>query len=193
MRRLAAAASAATAFLCVSAIPAQAAQAEHVPPFGLGKVLARHGGMIRSGPGTNYAVAGRLRTGQIVPLLCETPRPALRGHRLWYKLNDRPEMWASSLLIARVGAAPVRCARPEVSVQSLHHLKKHLGVKKQAQRMLTPQAPQLPQTAVKSQRVEGLRTNQQELQKLQRELLSEHVQQNSMSVLGLHSQVANKS
>ncbi|MBV9025663.1 MAG: SH3 domain-containing protein [Streptomycetaceae bacterium] len=195
MRRLAAAASAVAALFCVSAIPAQAAQAEHVPPFGLGKVLARHGGMIRSGPGVNYAVTGRLRNGQVVPLLCRATGSTLRDHRLWYKLNDRPEMWANSVLIGRIGKSPVWCARPGVSVQPGHHHKKHHGMKQQAQHLLAPQAPQtsqMPQTTVKSQNTENLRTNQRELQKLQQELINEQIQQRPMSAPGMHLQSGGK-
>ncbi|MCQ4081247.1 hypothetical protein NGB36_11710 [Streptomyces sp. RB6PN25] len=125
MRRLAAAASAVAALLCVSAIPAQAAQAEHTPPLARGKVLAHHGGVARSGPGTNYTVIAHLRDGQIVPLLCRTSGQSVRGHRLWYRLNERPAMWISSVLISRVDKSPVWCARhgKVVHPRRLHHRK----------------------------------------------------------------------
>jgi hypothetical protein len=197
MRRLAAAASTVAALFCVSAIPAQAAQAEHVPSFTRGKVLSQHGGLIRSGPGKNYRALGHLRTNQIVPLLCETTGQAVRGQRLWYKLNVRPEMWASSVLIAHIGKAPVRCAyhglaahpqRQNIKVKHIQHSIKHQPLAPQ-----NPQTPQFPQSMPNTQIAENQKLRQQELKKLQQELLNEQTRLQSQNLSGLPTQVSGKS
>jgi hypothetical protein len=200
MRRLAAAASTVAALFCVSAIPAQAAQAEHVPSFTHGKVLSQHGGLIRSGPGKNYRALGHMRNNQIVPLLCETTGQAVRGHRLWYKLNVRPEMWASSVLIAHIDKAPVWCAshglvaHPQRQPIKVKHIQRNMKNQPLApHNPQNPQTPQFPQSMPNTQIAENQKLKQQELQKLQQELLNEQAQLKSQHLSGLPTQVKGKS
>ncbi|MFD8607966.1 SH3 domain-containing protein [Streptomyces sp. NPDC059631] len=49
-------------------------------------VTHRYPLLVRSGPGTGYRVAGRLRAGSVVALRCRTNGSSVRGTHQWYRL-----------------------------------------------------------------------------------------------------------
>jgi uncharacterized protein YgiM (DUF1202 family) len=74
-----------------------------------GKVIARAGLKIRSGPSQSYRVIGFLKHGQIVKIKCKVNGQWINGNPRWYKLADGRWAWASARYIKNIGAAPEWC------------------------------------------------------------------------------------
>lgn len=76
-----------------------------------GKVIARTGLKVRSGPSQNYRVTGYLKYGQTVKIKCKVNGQWIDGNPRWYKLANGQWAWASARYIANIGAAPHWCNR----------------------------------------------------------------------------------
>ncbi|MCT2591785.1 SH3 domain-containing protein [Streptomyces sp. N2-109] len=74
-----------------------------------GKVIARSGLKVRSGPSQSYRQIGFLKYGQTVKIECKVNGQWINGNPRWYKLKDGRWAWASARYIANIGAAPHWC------------------------------------------------------------------------------------
>ncbi|MGW7350092.1 SH3 domain-containing protein [Streptomyces sp. NPDC054784] len=89
--------------------------AEELPRLGgsgkvyWGKVIARTGLKVRSGPSQNYRVTGVLHYGQTVKIKCKVNGGWVNGNPRWYKLADGRWAWASARYIENIGKAPEWC------------------------------------------------------------------------------------
>ncbi|AXK31451.1 SH3 domain-containing protein [Streptomyces armeniacus] len=98
-----------------TAPPATSHSTEQLPKLGgsgkvyWGKVIARTGLKIRSGPSQSYRVIGVLHYGQTVKIKCKVNGQWINGNPRWYKLADGRWAWASARYIKNIGAAPEWC------------------------------------------------------------------------------------
>ncbi|MCF6524675.1 SH3 domain-containing protein [Streptomyces sp. JJ36] len=94
-------------------VPQQAPQ--QAPQMGgwhrtyLGKVIARTGLKVRTGPSQRHRVVGFLKHGQIVKIRCKVNGQVINGNPRWYKLANGNWMWASARYIKNIGPAPHFC------------------------------------------------------------------------------------
>jgi uncharacterized protein YgiM (DUF1202 family) len=77
--------------------------------FAKGRVIARNGLNLRSGPGLDYDVVGFAAYGTIVKIFCKYPGDTVDGNPLWYQLADGTWAWASARYIENIGKAPRWC------------------------------------------------------------------------------------
>lgn len=77
-----------------------------------GRVIARHGLLVRSGPSTRAKVIGALGYGQVVGIECKVSGQNIDGNPRWYKLADNAWAWASARYVANIGTAPSWCPSP---------------------------------------------------------------------------------
>ncbi|MEU1630183.1 SH3 domain-containing protein [Streptomyces sp. NPDC020096] len=156
MRRLAVAIGVA-GLLCVPAVPAQADSgmpAGHpghptmLAPTVKGRVVARHGVVVRSGPSTRYRVVGHLASGRIVNIICKVRGQQVRGNSIWYKLDTRPREWVSASYVKNLGKIPRLC-RNLKPAPSLPGHGQHL---RPGQRPTLPMPSQRPTLPMPSQR-----------------------------------------
>ncbi|KUL38828.1 hypothetical protein ADL22_16290 [Streptomyces sp. NRRL F-4489] len=110
--RRGAAAVASAALLCgvLGAGPAAAA----APPPGAhgtyqGRVIAKTGLVLRSGPGTGYRAVGSLPYGTVVTLVCKVNGQNVGGNPRWYKLDAGRPAWGAARYITTLGEAPAWC------------------------------------------------------------------------------------
>ncbi|MEY9845982.1 SH3 domain-containing protein [Streptacidiphilus sp. MAP5-3] len=74
-----------------------------------GRVIARTGLLIRSGPSQSARVIGSLGYGQTVWIVCKVNGQWIDGNPRWYKLADGRWAWSSARYIVNVGPAPRWC------------------------------------------------------------------------------------
>lgn len=74
-----------------------------------GKVIARTGLKIRSGPSQHHKWVGSLKHGQVVKIRCKVNGQWIDGNPRWYKLFNGNYMWASARYIKNIGPAPHFC------------------------------------------------------------------------------------
>ena len=74
-----------------------------------GKVIARTGLKIRSGPSQHHKWVGSLDYGEKVKIRCKVNGQWIDGNPRWYKLYDGNYMWASARYIKNIGPAPHFC------------------------------------------------------------------------------------
>ena len=74
-----------------------------------GKVIARPGLKIRSGPSQHHKWVGSLKYGQVVKIRCKVNGQTIDGNPRWYKLYNGNYMWASARYIKNIGPAPHVC------------------------------------------------------------------------------------
>lgn len=74
-----------------------------------GKVIARTGLKVRSGPSQHHKWVGSLRNGEVVKIRCKVNGQWIDGNPRWYKLYNGNYMWASARYIKNIGAAPHFC------------------------------------------------------------------------------------
>jgi uncharacterized protein YgiM (DUF1202 family) len=97
------------------ATPVKATQESPLPQLGTqsrvywGKVIARTGLKIRSGPSQHHKWVGSLKHGQKVKIRCKVNGQWIDGNPRWYKLYDGNYMWASARYIKNIGPAPHFC------------------------------------------------------------------------------------
>ncbi|GAA1881274.1 hypothetical protein GCM10009753_06010 [Streptantibioticus ferralitis] len=91
-------------------------------PTAKGRVVARHGVVVRSGPSTRYRVVGRLASGRIVHIICKVRGQQVRGNSIWYKLDTRPREWVSASYVKNMGRIPRWCRnlKPAPSLPGHH-------------------------------------------------------------------------
>jgi hypothetical protein len=79
-----------------------------------GRVIARTGLKVRTGPGVNYpAKPPAVPYGTVVRIECKVEGGNVGGNRLWYKLKDSrfSRGYVAARYVENVGAAPHRCSR----------------------------------------------------------------------------------
>ncbi|MFR9674202.1 SH3 domain-containing protein [Streptomyces sp. TR06-5] len=74
-----------------------------------GKVIARTGLKVRSGPSQHHKWVGSLKYGEVIKIRCKVNGQWIDGNPRWYKLYDGNYMWASARYIKNIGAAPHYC------------------------------------------------------------------------------------
>ncbi|OEV05814.1 hypothetical protein AN216_02280 [Streptomyces oceani] len=74
-----------------------------------GKVIARTGLNVRTGPSQNYRVIDTLEHGEYVQIKCKVNGQWIDGNPRWYKLADGKWAWASARYIKNIGPAPHWC------------------------------------------------------------------------------------
>ncbi|MGW5940898.1 hypothetical protein ACWIG3_30220 [Streptomyces celluloflavus] len=74
-----------------------------------GRVVARDGLLVRSGPSEHHRVVGHNRYGRIVRIECKVTGEKVRGNRRWYKLADGRYAWSSARFIVNLGEPPHWC------------------------------------------------------------------------------------
>lgn len=99
----------------VPAVPAKSTLESPLPQLGgqhrvyWGKVIARTGLKIRSGPSQRHPQVGSLKFGQKVKIRCKVNGQWIDGNPRWYKLWNGNFMWASARYIKNIGPAPHFC------------------------------------------------------------------------------------
>ncbi|MFH8571515.1 SH3 domain-containing protein [Streptomyces sp. NPDC017993] len=93
----------------VAAGPALAADSGggHAPYKG--RVIAKTGLLVRSGPSTHHRVVGSNPYGKIVHIVCKVNGENVNGNPRWYKLSDGKYTWSSARYIVNIGKAPRWC------------------------------------------------------------------------------------
>jgi uncharacterized protein YraI len=84
----------------------------HKGPY-KGKVIARTGLNVRTGPSTHYRVVDTLPSGAVVGIKCKVNGQNVGGNPRWYKLNDGRYVdgFSAARYIANIGPAPKYCHR----------------------------------------------------------------------------------
>jgi uncharacterized protein YraI len=103
--------TAATGLLTAATAAGQASAAGAAMPTDgpyWGKVIARTGLNVRSGPSTHYRVVGSLHNGQVVGIKCKVNGQNIDGNPRWYKLYYRTG-WVAARYVENIGAAPSWC------------------------------------------------------------------------------------
>lgn len=72
-----------------------------------GRVTARTGVLVRSGPSQRYRVVGSYSFNSIVPVVCKVHGQNVNGNNLWYKTPSGN--FVSARYIANVGSIPHFC------------------------------------------------------------------------------------
>lgn len=96
----------------VTAAPAPATAAdddERAPAESEGRVVARSGLVVRTGPSTDYRAAGSKEYGTVVGIACRMNGQRVEGNPVWYKLSDASYAWSSVRDIVNDGADPRWC------------------------------------------------------------------------------------
>ncbi|MFE7311745.1 SH3 domain-containing protein [Streptomyces sp. NPDC057555] len=97
---------------------ATAASPAHAPRVGdsghghgayKGRIIARTGLVIRTGPGTEHPAMTTLPYGEVITLVCKVNGQNIHGNPRWYKLDWRRDSFASARYIEPIGAAPEWC------------------------------------------------------------------------------------
>ncbi|MCK7626054.1 SH3 domain-containing protein [Streptomyces sp. RS10V-4] len=74
-----------------------------------GRVIAKPGLVLRTGPGTGYRAVGSAPYGTVVTIVCKVNGQNVGGNPRWYKLDARRNTWGSARYISTLGAAPAWC------------------------------------------------------------------------------------
>ncbi|MBB5933237.1 SH3 domain-containing protein [Streptomyces zagrosensis] len=74
-----------------------------------GRVIARKGLLIRSGPSQRHRVVGALPYGTIVHIVCKANGQNIDGNPRWYLLSSGKWAWGAARYIANIGRAPHWC------------------------------------------------------------------------------------
>ncbi|MDX3074875.1 SH3 domain-containing protein [Streptomyces sp. MI02-7b] len=80
-----------------------------------GRVIARIGLRVRSGPGTQFSSVGVLPYNALVSIVCKTNGQDIGGNPRWYRLAQNLYAWSAGRYIANVGASPRVCNASELS------------------------------------------------------------------------------
>ncbi|MFE7120504.1 SH3 domain-containing protein [Streptomyces sp. NPDC057654] len=74
-----------------------------------GRVIAKTGLLVRTGPSTHYKVIGKHGYGKVVHIVCKVNGQNIRGNPRWYLLSDGTYGWSSARYIVNIGRAPAWC------------------------------------------------------------------------------------
>ncbi|MFE0375858.1 hypothetical protein ACFW1M_09755 [Streptomyces inhibens] len=74
-----------------------------------GRVVARSGLVVRTGPSTHYSTVGSKEYGAVVGITCRLNGQRVRGNPVWYKLSDASYAWSSVRDIVNDGEDPQWC------------------------------------------------------------------------------------
>ncbi|MFI6769662.1 SH3 domain-containing protein [Streptomyces sp. NPDC050355] len=78
-------------------------------PMRMGRVVAKQGLVVRTGPSTHYRVIGSKRYGSVVEIACRVNGQRVKGNPVWYKLGDHSYAWSSERDIVHDGDEPRWC------------------------------------------------------------------------------------
>ncbi|MFI9259902.1 hypothetical protein ACIGT4_19710 [Streptomyces sioyaensis] len=89
--------------------PAQAADDEDdLAPYE-GRVVAKRGVVLRTGPSYDYRAVGSKRYGTVVAIACRLNGQEVEGNPVWYRLSDASYAWSSARHIVHDGEDPRWC------------------------------------------------------------------------------------
>ncbi|MFI2029145.1 SH3 domain-containing protein [Streptomyces buecherae] len=91
-----------------TAAPEKNASAEARPHY-KGRVIAKSGLLIRSGPSQKHKVVGALPYGTVVNIVCKVNGQNIDGNPRWYLLSNGKWAWGAARYIVNIGAAPHWC------------------------------------------------------------------------------------
>ncbi|MEU9120357.1 hypothetical protein AB0C96_10930 [Streptomyces sp. NPDC048506] len=74
-----------------------------------GRVVARSGLVVRSGPSKHYRALGSKQYGTVVGITCRVKGQRVQGNPVWYKLSDATYAWSSERDIVSNGERPRWC------------------------------------------------------------------------------------
>ncbi|MFG3118592.1 hypothetical protein ACGF4C_30005 [Streptomyces sp. NPDC048197] len=74
-----------------------------------GRVVAKEGLVVRTGPSNRYRAVGAKRYGTVVGIACRVNGQRVKGNPVWYRLSDASYAWSSERGIVSEGAAPRWC------------------------------------------------------------------------------------
>ncbi|MFD4999399.1 SH3 domain-containing protein [Streptomyces buecherae] len=92
-----------------TAAPEKNASAEAEAPRYKGRVIAKSGLLIRSGPSQKHKVVGALPYGTVVNIVCKVNGQNIDGNPRWYLLSNGKWAWGAARYIVNIGAAPHWC------------------------------------------------------------------------------------
>ncbi|BDM72256.1 hypothetical protein HEK616_57430 [Streptomyces nigrescens] len=79
------------------------------PARPMGRVVAKEGLVVRTGPSNRYRSVGSKRYGAVVGIVCQVNGQRVKGNPVWYKLSDASYAWSSERGIVSEGADPRWC------------------------------------------------------------------------------------
>lgn len=79
------------------------------PAYYKGRVIARSGLLIRTGPSQRHRVVGALPYGTIVNIVCKANGQNINGNPRWYLLSTGKWAWGAARYIANIGQPPHWC------------------------------------------------------------------------------------
>ncbi len=71
-----------------------------------GRVIAKSGLLIRSGPSQKHKVVGALPYGTVVNIVCKVNGQNIDGNPRWYLLSTGKWAWGTARYIVNIGPAP---------------------------------------------------------------------------------------
>ncbi|MGW3010204.1 hypothetical protein ACWC9R_15410 [Streptomyces sp. NPDC001219] len=74
-----------------------------------GRVVAKEGLVLRTGPSTDFSAIGLKEYGDVVGITCRLKGQRVEGNPVWYKLSDASYVWSSKRDIVNDGDAPRWC------------------------------------------------------------------------------------
>ncbi|MFE6740591.1 hypothetical protein [Streptomyces tubercidicus] len=74
-----------------------------------GRVVAKEGLILRTGPNTAFRAIGLKEYGSVVAIACQLNGQRVEGNPVWYKLSDASYVWSSTRHIVNDGAEPRWC------------------------------------------------------------------------------------
>ncbi|MFD8547670.1 hypothetical protein [Streptomyces sp. NPDC059649] len=74
-----------------------------------GRVVAKEGLVVRTGPSNDYRPVGSKRYGTVVGIVCQLNGQPVKGNPVWYRLSDASYAWSSERGIVSEGAEPRWC------------------------------------------------------------------------------------
>ncbi|GAB7031036.1 hypothetical protein AB0G35_34980 [Streptomyces sp. NPDC021749] len=79
------------------------------PARPVGRVVAKDGLVVRTGPSNDYRAVGAKRYGSTVGIVCRVNGQRVKGNPVWYKLSDASYAWSSERGIVSEGVEARWC------------------------------------------------------------------------------------
>lgn len=101
-----------TGAVAASVVAGPALAADHKPDGGAhykGRVIAKTGLLVRSGPSTSHRVVDSNPYGAKVRIVCKVKGENIDGNPRWYLLSSGKYAWSSARYIENIGKAPEWC------------------------------------------------------------------------------------
>lgn len=74
-----------------------------------GRVVAKEGLVLRTGPSTEYSAIGMKEYGTVVGITCRVNGQRVEGNPVWFRLSDASYVWSSTRDIVNDGEDPRWC------------------------------------------------------------------------------------